>query len=126
MECSNTCRHQKRNRKTKMAHRLSTELITGEKIKSFKTGRSKPSAGGHQKESDEKAKLELAIIENLQREDLNAIDRAMAFGKLVNDFKLKHHEVATPIGKSREYVNRTIRLLMLPEEIQNAFSERPK
>ena len=73
------------------------------------------------KESDEKTKLELAIIENLQREDLNAIDRAMAFGKLVNDFKLKHHEVATRVGKSREYVSNTIRLLMLPEEIQSGL-----
>ncbi len=73
------------------------------------------------KESDEKTKLELAIIENLQREDLNAIDRAMAFGKLVNDFKLKHHEVATRVGKSREYVSNTIRLLALPEEIQSGL-----
>ena len=73
------------------------------------------------KESDEKTKLELAIIENLQREDLNAIDRAVAFGKLVNEFKLKHHEVATRIGKSREYVSNTIRLLMLPEEIQSGL-----
>ena len=73
------------------------------------------------KESDEKTKLELTIIENLQREDLNAIDRAMAFGKLVNDFKLKHHEVAARIGKSREYVSNTIRLLMLPEEIQSGL-----
>ena len=75
------------------------------------------------KESDEKTKLELAIIENLQREDLNAIDRAMAFGKLVNDFKLKHHEVATRVGKSREYVSNTIRLLMLPEEIQSGLTK---
>ena len=74
------------------------------------------------KESDEKTKLELAIIENLQREDLNAIDRAMAFEKLVNNFKLKHHEVATRVGKSREYVSNTIRLLMLPEEIQSGLT----
>lgn len=73
------------------------------------------------KESDEKTKLELAIIENLQREDLNAIDRAMAFGKLANDFKLKHHEIAARVGKSREYVSNTIRLLMLPEEIQSGL-----
>src|SRR3989339_882642 len=74
------------------------------------------------KESDEKTKLELAIIENLQREDLNAIDRAMAFEKLVNNFKLKHHEVATRVGKSREYVSNTIRLLMLAEEIQSGLT----
>ena len=73
------------------------------------------------KESDEKTKLELAIIENLQREDLNAIDRAMAFGKLAESFKLKHHEIAARVGKSREYVSNTIRLLMLPEEIQSGL-----
>ena len=73
------------------------------------------------KESDEKTKLELAIIENLQREDLNAIDRAMAFSKLAESFKLKHHEIASRVGKSREYVSNTIRLLMLPEEIQNGL-----
>lgn len=73
------------------------------------------------KESDEKTKLELAIIENLQREDLNAIDRAMAFSKLAESFKLKHHEIAARVGKSREYVSNTIRLLMLPEEIQSGL-----
>ena len=52
------------------------------------------------KESDEKTKLELAIIENLQREDLNAIDRAMAFGKLAESFKLKHHEIALVSAKA--------------------------
>ena len=70
------------------------------------------------KESDEKTKLELAIIENLQREDLNAIDRAVAFKRLAENFKLKHHEIAVRMGKSREYVTNTMRLLMLPEEIQ--------
>ena len=70
------------------------------------------------KESDEKTKLELAIIENLQREDLNAIDRAVAFRRLADNFKLKHHEIAVRVGKSREYVTNTMRLLMLPEEIQ--------
>lgn len=74
------------------------------------------------KESDEKTKLELAIIENLQREDLNAIDRAMAFAKLADSFKLKHHEIAARVGKSREYVSNTIRLLMLPEEIQSGLT----
>lgn len=73
------------------------------------------------KESDEKTKLELAIIENLQREDLNAIDRAVAFAKLADSFKLKHHEIAVRVGKSREYVSNTIRLLMLPQEIQNGL-----
>jgi len=67
-----------------------------------------------------KMKLELAIIENLQREDLNAIDRAKALAQLVEDFGLSHVEVGAKIGRSREYVSNSIRLLQLPEEIQQA------
>jgi ParB family transcriptional regulator, chromosome partitioning protein len=74
-------------------------------------------------EDDGKVKLELAIIENLQREDLNAIDRAYAFSRLVNEFGFKHGEVGQKVGKSREYVSNTIRLLSLPEEVQQALSE---
>ena len=65
-------------------------------------------------------KLELAIIENLQREDLNAIDRARALQKLVEEFGISHIEAAAKIGKSREYVSNSIRLLALPEHMQNA------
>ena len=68
-------------------------------------------------------KLELAIIENLQREDLNAVDRARAFFRLVNEFKFTHNEVAKKIGKSREYVSNSLRILTLPEEIINGLSE---
>ncbi|MFH1178453.1 MAG: ParB/RepB/Spo0J family partition protein [bacterium] len=66
------------------------------------------------------SKLELAIIENLQREDLNAIDRAKALKKLVEDFGISHAETAAKIGKSREYVSNSIRLLSLPEHMQSA------
>src|SRR3990167_586355 len=66
-------------------------------------------------------KLELAIIENLQREDLNAIDRAKALQKLINEFGISHVETAAKIGKSREYVSNSIRLLALPEHMQNAI-----
>ncbi|MCX6731794.1 MAG: ParB/RepB/Spo0J family partition protein [Candidatus Parcubacteria bacterium] len=72
---------------------------------------------------DDKTKLELTIIENLQREDLNAIERALAFKKLTEEFRLKHHEVAFRIGKSREYVTNTIRLLLLPVEIQDSLTK---
>lgn len=74
-------------------------------------------------EDDGRVKLELAIIENLQREDLNPIDRAYAFSRLVNEFNFKHGEVGQKVGKSREYVSNTIRLLSLPEEVQQALSE---
>jgi ParB family chromosome partitioning protein len=72
---------------------------------------------------DDKTKLEIAIIENLQREDLNPIDRAKAFDQLVKQFGFKHVEVAEKVGKSREYVSNTIRLLALPEEMQQALSD---
>jgi len=68
-------------------------------------------------------KLELAIIENLQREDLNVVDRARAFFQLVNEFKFTHNEVAKKMGRSREYVSNTLRILTLPEEIIHALSE---
>lgn len=72
-------------------------------------------------EQDNKMKLELAIIENLQREDLNAIDRAKAFEQLVSEFGLSHGEVAAKVGRSREFVSNSIRLLALPEAIQQAI-----
>ncbi|OGI63499.1 hypothetical protein A2914_02665 [Candidatus Nomurabacteria bacterium RIFCSPLOWO2_01_FULL_41_21] len=68
-------------------------------------------------------KLELAILENLQREDLNAVDKARAFARLANEFKFTHAEIAKKIGKSRESISNTLRLLSLPEEIINALSE---
>lgn len=68
-------------------------------------------------------KLELAIIENVQREDLNPIDRARAFEKLATDFKLKHVEIARKVGKSREYVSNTIRILSLPAAILEALGK---
>jgi len=68
-------------------------------------------------------KLELAIIENIQREDLNPVDRARAFERLVKEFNFKHHEVGKKVGKSREYVSNSLRILSLPEHIVNALSE---
>ena len=72
-------------------------------------------------EEDAQMKLELAIIENLQREDLNAVDRAKAFKQLADEFTLTHQKIADKVGKSREYVSNTIRLLLLPEEMQQAI-----
>lgn len=66
-------------------------------------------------EDTEQEKLELAIIENLQREDLNAVDRALAFRQLADVFDLSHSQVAVKVGRSREYVTNTIRLLGLPD-----------
>ena len=71
---------------------------------------------------DSKRKLELAIIENLQREDLNPVDRALAFQRLAEEFRFKHTEIAKTIGKSREYVSNSLRLLALPKEVLDALS----
>ena len=75
-------------------------------------------------EEDDQTKLELAIIENLQREDLNAVDRARAFDRLSREFNFKHAQIAQKVGKSREYVSNTIRILALPEEMLTALAER--
>ena len=71
-------------------------------------------------EESDQMKLELAIIENLQREDLNSVDRAKAFKQLVDQFGLKHHEIGKRVGKSREYVSNSLRILGLPQEMQDA------
>lgn len=80
--------------------------------------------GEESREEEDRMKLELAIIENLQREDLNPVDRAKAFQRLADEFGFKHAQIAHKVGKSREYVSNTLRLLMLPEEMLTALAER--
>jgi ParB family chromosome partitioning protein len=72
--------------------------------------------------TDPRLKLEIAIIENLQREDLNPVDRALSFARLAQEFSLKHVEIAKKVGKSREYVSNSLRLLVLPKEILDALA----
>lgn len=71
--------------------------------------------------TEEKQKLELALIENVQRQDLNALEKARGYEKLVNNFHLTQKEVAERVGQSREAVANTVRLLNLPIEIQKAI-----
>lgn len=68
-------------------------------------------------------KLELAIIENVQREDLNPVDRARSFFRLADEFGFKHAQIGEKIGKSREYVSNSLRLLTLPQDILDALSQ---
>jgi ParB family chromosome partitioning protein len=74
-------------------------------------------------ETNDLLKLELAIIENIQREDLNPVDRARAFQRLIDEFGFKHTEIGKKVGKSREYVSNSVRLLALPPEILDALSQ---
>ncbi len=71
---------------------------------------------------DPMMKLELAIIENVQREDLNAVERARSFARLVEEFKLTHAQIGQKVGKSREYVSNSLRLLLMPQELLDALS----
>jgi len=67
--------------------------------------------------------LELALIENIQREDLNPIDRATAFQHLIDQFSYSHDEIAKRVGKSRVSITNNLRLLNLPAHVQNAIKE---
>lgn len=98
------------------------ELIAGERrLRASKlAGISQVPAVIRTGEATDKMKLELAIIENLQREDLNPIDRALAFKQLCETFGYKTTEVAKKIGMSREYVANTMRMLNLPNYIIDA------
>ncbi len=75
------------------------------------------------REATEQQKLELAIIENIQRHDLNLIEEAQSYLKLAQDFDLSQEEVASKVGKSRSAVANKMRLLKLPVEIQKALME---
>jgi ParB family chromosome partitioning protein len=73
------------------------------------------------KETTSRGMLEMAIVENVQREDLNPIDRAQAFQRLIEEFGLPVSEISKRIGKSESYTSNTIRLLVLPDAIKDGL-----
>ena len=75
------------------------------------------------REASGNAVLELALIENIQRQDLNAIEEAQAYRSLVEQFAISQEDVAKRVGKSRVAVTNSLRLLKLPEEIQRDIVE---
>jgi ParB family transcriptional regulator, chromosome partitioning protein len=74
--------------------------------------------------ADDVASLEQALVENLHRVDLNALEEAAAFQQLIDEFGLTHEQVATRMGKGRATVTNTLRLLQLPAGAQRALAER--
>jgi ParB family chromosome partitioning protein len=70
------------------------------------------------------ASLEQALVENLHREDLNALEEAAAYQQLIDEFGLTHEQVATRMGKGRATITNTLRLLQLPAGAQRALAER--
>ena len=73
------------------------------------------------RQAGEQAKLEMALIENIQRQDLNPIELAHAYRRLVDEFSLGQDAVAKRVGKSRSTVTNILRMLNLPDEIQTAL-----
>lgn len=75
------------------------------------------------KETDDKTLMELALIENLQREDLNAVEEALGYKALIEEFDLTQEEVATRMGKSRSAVTNALRLLNLNDDELDALRQ---
>jgi ParB family chromosome partitioning protein len=75
------------------------------------------------RQADDRAVLELALIENLQRENLNAIEEAQGYSQLIGQFQLTQEEVAVKVGKSRAVVTNSLRLLKLVPSIQDAIRD---
>ncbi len=74
--------------------------------------------------ADDASMLQQAIIENVQREELNPLEEAAAYQQLIEDFSLTHDDVAVRVGKSRATITNTLRLLQLPPSIQRHLKER--
>jgi ParB family chromosome partitioning protein len=74
-------------------------------------------------EIDDRTSLEFAIIENVQREDLNAIEEATGYQNLIDDYNYTQAELANSLGKSRSHIANTLRLLKLPEDVKASLVE---
>ena len=73
--------------------------------------------------ADDKQRFDIALIENLQREDLDPVEEAKAFKRLIEEFKHTHEDVAEIVGKERSVISNALRLLNLPEDIQSLITE---
>lgn len=74
------------------------------------------------RETTPQGMLEMSIVENVQREDLNPVERAQAYKRLIDEFGISVTEVAKRVGKSLPYISNTIRLLTLPDAIRDALA----
>lgn len=100
------------------------EIIAGER-----RWRATQAAGLHEipviiKEADNKKVLEWALIENIQRENLNPLEESEAYNQLITDYKYTHQELADKMGKDRATVSNALRLLTLPREIRELLREQ--
>lgn len=94
------------------------ELIAGERRWRAARRAGLPSVPAIVRDSDDRHSLEQALVENLHREDLNALEEASAFQQLIDEFELTQEQVAQRVGKSRSAVSNTLRLFQLPGSVQ--------
>jgi ParB family chromosome partitioning protein len=76
------------------------------------------------REVDDRAVVAMALIENIQREDLNPLEEAVSLSRLIDEFSLTHQQAAEAVGRSRAAVSNLLRLLELPEPIRKLLEER--
>lgn len=99
------------------------ELIAGERRWRAARRANLPSIPAIVRDSDDLGSLETAVVENLHRQDLNALEEAAAYQQLIEDFSFTQEQVATRVGRSRSAVANTIRLLQLPGSVQRLVIE---
>jgi ParB family chromosome partitioning protein len=99
------------------------ELIAGERRWRAAKRAGLPSVPAIVREVDDTTSLEHALVENIHRQDLNALEEAAAYQQLIEDFNLTHEQVANRVGKSRSAVTNTLRLMSLPPAIQHLLAD---
>jgi ParB family chromosome partitioning protein len=100
------------------------EIIAGERrYRASKLARNKDIKAIVKQSANDKQRFDLALIENIQREDLDPIEEAQAFKRLIEEFGHTHEQISEIIGKERSVISNTLRLLSLPEDIQKLITD---
>ncbi|MDR2351224.1 MAG: ParB/RepB/Spo0J family partition protein [Endomicrobium sp.] len=100
------------------------EIIAGERrFRASKLAGKKDIKAIVKQSVDDKQRFDLALIENIQRENLDPIEEAKAFKRLTEEFEHTHDQIAEVIGKDRSVISNTLRLLSLPDDVQSLISE---
>ena len=100
------------------------EIIAGERrFRASKLAGKKDIRAIVKQSTNDKQRFDLALIENLQRADLDPVEEAFAYKRLIEEFKHTHEEIAAVVGKSRSVVSNTMRILNLPQNVQDLISE---
>ncbi len=107
---------------TERGQQVEYELIAGERRWRASQKAGLPHVPVIIRDSAAQQRLEIALVENIQRENLNAIEAAMAYKRLQDDFNLRHKDIARKVGKSRTTITNTLRLLTLPTKAQEALA----